>query len=113
MPGPKQLETCQELNGSRATGSMLKNLPKERPMTLSLSLRAAGFAAAVLLTAASSASAQDARRPVTFAKDVAPIFQEKCQNCHRPGEVAPMSLLTYQDARPWARSTKENVRPRH
>jgi len=46
---------------------------------------------------------------VTFSKDVAPILQRACQNCHRPGEIAPMSLLTYQDARPWARSIKEKV----
>jgi len=46
---------------------------------------------------------------VTFTKDVAPIFQRACQNCHRPGAIAPMPLLTYQDARPWARSIKEKV----
>jgi hypothetical protein len=46
---------------------------------------------------------------VTFTKDVAPIFERSCQNCHRDGSIAPMSLLTYQDARPWARSIKEKV----
>ena len=46
---------------------------------------------------------------VTFTKDVAPIFQQNCQVCHRPGSVAPMSLLTYEHARPWARSIKEQV----
>ena len=46
---------------------------------------------------------------VTFAKDVAPILQQKCQTCHRPGTVAPMSLLTYEDARPWARAIKDRV----
>src|SRR2546422_4719952 len=46
---------------------------------------------------------------VTFAKDVAPIFRDKCQRCHRPGEMAPMSLLTYADARPWARAIKAKV----
>jgi hypothetical protein len=46
---------------------------------------------------------------VTFAKDVAPILQRACQNCHRPGSIGPMSLLTYQDARPWARSIKQQV----
>ena len=44
--------------------------------------------------------------PVTFAKDIAPILQRSCQNCHRPGQVAPMSLLTYEEARPWARAMK-------
>src|ERR1700746_3726797 len=50
--------------------------------------------------------------PVTFSKDIAPILQKSCQNCHRPGAIAPMSLLTYQDARPWARSIKAKVTAR-
>jgi hypothetical protein len=45
----------------------------------------------------------------TFSKDIVPILQRSCQNCHRPGSIAPMSLLTYKDARPWARSIKEKV----
>jgi hypothetical protein len=45
----------------------------------------------------------------TFAKDIAPIFQAKCQGCHRPGETAPMPLRTYQEVRPWARSIKNKV----
>ena len=43
---------------------------------------------------------------VTFTKDVAPILQRSCENCHRADGVAPMSLSTYEDARPWARSIK-------
>jgi hypothetical protein len=46
---------------------------------------------------------------VTFNKDVAPILFNKCVECHRAGEVAPMSLLSYKEARPWARSIKEKV----
>ncbi len=46
---------------------------------------------------------------VTFNKDVLPILQKNCQGCHRPGEVAPMSLLTYNDARPWAKAMKVAV----
>ena len=49
---------------------------------------------------------------VTFAKDVAPIFQQKCQGCHRPGTVAPMSLMTYAEVRPWARSIRQRVAAR-
>src|SRR5258705_9993597 len=45
--------------------------------------------------------------PVTFTKDVAPILQKNCQGCHRPGEIAPMPLLTYKDVRPWAKSIRE------
>src|SRR5262249_60835616 len=49
---------------------------------------------------------------VSFSKDVAPIFQRSCQNCHRPGSIAPMSLINYEDARPWARSIKSRVEAR-
>ena len=49
---------------------------------------------------------------VTFAKDVAPIFQAKCQTCHHPDTVAPMSLMTYEEVRPWARSIRDRVKKR-
>src|ERR1700687_4439019 len=62
-----------------------------------------------LLAPAGSALAQTAGAAPTFAKDVAPIFQAKCQTCHRPGQMGPMSLLNYNDARPWARSIKAKV----
>ncbi len=45
----------------------------------------------------------------TYAKDVAPILQKKCQACHRPGEAGPFSLLTYEQARPWAMAMKVAV----
>src|SRR5262245_7061277 len=48
----------------------------------------------------------------TFSKDVLPILQKNCQSCHRPGQIAPMSLLTYQEARPWARDIKAKVESR-
>jgi hypothetical protein len=47
-----------------------------------------------------------AAEPVTFHKHVTPILQKHCQGCHRPGEAAPFSLLTYKDARPWAKSIR-------
>jgi hypothetical protein len=50
--------------------------------------------------------------PVTFSKDIAPIFQAKCQECHQPNSIAPMSLISYQDVRPWIRSIKERVETR-
>ena len=49
---------------------------------------------------------------ITFTRDIAPILQRSCQNCHRPGSMAPMSFLTYQDARPWARAIKRKVTER-
>ena len=51
----------------------------------------------------------DGARQVTFSKDVAPIFQKSCQSCHHEGTMAPMSLMTYAETRPWARSIKERV----
>src|SRR5437879_13411017 len=43
---------------------------------------------------------------VTFNKDVVPILQKNCQSCHRPGQIAPMSFLTYESVRPWAKAMK-------
>jgi mono/diheme cytochrome c family protein len=67
------------------------------------------LAVGALLILPGAASAADQTRKVTFSKDVAPIFQSKCVACHEPGSIAPMSLRTYQDARPWARSIKQRV----
>ena len=72
------------------------------------------FGVAVALAAPGLAAAQTAAptKQVTFSKDVAPIVQAKCQECHQPNSIAPMSLITYQDVRPWARSIKERVAAR-
>src|SRR6266550_3855188 len=77
--------------------------------TLSASLALILTVAAASMNAGQSASGQS---PVTFTKDIAPIFQDNCQVCHRPGSIAPMSLLTYEEARPWARSIKQKVAAR-
>jgi hypothetical protein len=50
-----------------------------------------------------------AARPATFAKDIAPIFQAKCQTCHHQGTSAPMPLVSYEDVRPWVRSIRQRV----
>jgi len=68
-------------------------------------------AAAVRLPAAGPADAVPANP--TFTKDVLPIFQKSCQDCHRPGQMAPFSLLDYESARPWVRSIKEKVVSRY
>src|SRR5213080_509181 len=53
---------------------------------------------------------QTTQQPVpTFSKDVMPILQERCQTCHRTGEIAPMSLMSFQEVRPWARAIREKV----
>jgi hypothetical protein len=72
-----------------------------------LAVVALAFAAAVVTSSAPSAAPPPAHP--TFTKDVAPILYKHCAQCHRPGEVAPMSLLTYADARPWARAIKSKV----
>ncbi|HYL38385.1 MAG TPA: hypothetical protein VEV17_20880 [Bryobacteraceae bacterium] len=65
----------------------------------------AGFFAAAAAPAQSGASAGD----VTFAKDIVPILQRSCQECHRPNGAGPMSLVTYEEVRPWARAIKERT----
>src|SRR5579862_7512404 len=72
-------------------------------------LLSAWLGAALLAQPAVQLSDTQAPREVTFSKDIAPIFERACQNCHRPGSIAPMSLLNYKDARPWARSIKQKV----
>ena len=64
----------------------------------------AGLAAAVSLGVESDQAAS-----VTFTKDVAPIIFNKCANCHRPGEVAPMPLTSYKEVRPWSKAIREEV----
>ena len=74
-----------------------------------------GLAAALVglvAFAAQSTRTSAADSPVTFSKDVLPILQKNCQSCHRPGQMAPMSLVTFRDARPWARSMKTKVESR-
>lgn len=69
---------------------------------------------ALMAVAPGAAFAQTTAQPrqATFTKDVAPILQRACVTCHRPGEIAPMSLVTYEEARPWARSIKTRVASR-
>ncbi len=74
-------------------------------------LVAAFVLSSAVLALPGGAAAQAAEAP-TFASDVAPILYRSCVNCHRPGEIAPMSLISYRDVRPWARSIREKVETR-
>ncbi len=74
-------------------------------------LTAATLGGVILFAAAASAQTTPANAP-TFSKDIAPIFQAKCQECHQPNSIAPMSLITFAEARPWARSIKQRVSQR-
>ncbi len=69
----------------------------------------AGLALGIVLTVPGSARSEPASKPVTFTKDVAPIFRNRCEACHRPDSMAPMSLVTYEDTRPWAKSIASRV----
>jgi len=71
------------------------------PTVLGLSLLA--YSAPI---ASAQKASDDAATQVTFTKDIAPILQRSCQRCHRPDSVAPMSLTTYEEARPYARAMK-------
>ena len=65
-----------------------------------------GILLVLALPVIASSSKVDPAGPITFAEHVAPIFFENCVSCHRPGQVAPMSLLSYEEARPWAKSIR-------
>ena len=67
---------------------------------------AVAFTASLMLASTAGTAGTSS---VTFTKDVAPILYNRCIECHRPGEIAPMSLMTYQEVRPWARSIRERV----
>ena len=75
-------------------------------------MRSIGITLVVIVMMVTVASAQTAQNQVTFAKNVVPILQDKCQVCHRPNTFAPMSLMTYEETRPWAKSIKAKVAAR-
>jgi hypothetical protein len=61
----------------------------------------------IFVTLLACAALGNAAAP-TFFKDVLPVLQRNCQSCHRPGEAAPMALLTYPDSRPWSAGTPDS-----
>ncbi|MBS1811489.1 MAG: cytochrome c, partial [Acidobacteria bacterium] len=73
---------------------------------IALSLLVIAFYA---LRATQASGAKRLPKNITFSKEVAPIFNAKCAECHRPGEAAPFSVLSYKDVRPWAKSIREHV----
>ena len=73
---------------------------------------AAGIGSQASVQAGVRGAPEAADRTPTFSRDVAPILQRSCQHCHQPTGVAPMSLLTYREARPWARSIRDRVERR-
>jgi mono/diheme cytochrome c family protein len=83
-----------------------------RSLPVSAGLRAATCAAALVLGSGLASAQSAATSAPTFTRDIAPILQRSCVSCHRPGEMAPMSLQTYEEARPWARSIKSRTSAR-
>lgn len=75
---------------------------------LSVSLIGSGLVTGLFLILGSTLASVNPPA-VSFSKDVAPIIQKNCQACHRPGEVAPMSFMSYKEVRPWAKSIREKV----
>ncbi|MFN0119773.1 MAG: hypothetical protein ACKV2V_04650, partial [Blastocatellia bacterium] len=74
-----------------------------KKVLLLITLCLAGFA----WFAASGASKE--KKAITFSKDVAPILQKRCEECHHQGAMAPMALVTYDEVRPWVKSIQEKV----
>src|SRR5215510_12707034 len=85
--------------------SRRSKMPTKRAGLIVLLIGLATITASMLAKAAEETK----NGAVTFNKDVLPILQKNCQTCHRPGEIAPMSFLTYNEARPWAKGMKEAV----
>src|SRR5207247_10066595 len=90
----------------------LANTGGKRDMVTKIGI--AAFAIGVLVMGAAvwamtPGAGQETCGAVTFHKDVLPILQENCQSCHRPGQIGPMSLLSYREATPWAKAIKKAV----
>src|SRR5439155_24403801 len=90
--------------------TVVRNHPFFRSGALTLSAIALGVAVASTMVRAQQGRTTEGQ--MTFTRDVAPILYRSCVRCHRPGEIAPMSLLTYNEARPWAQSLKQRVSKR-
>src|SRR5690349_7739554 len=105
---------CWHLERHKFEAAKGRERGNSRSATMKLNSLIAGLALSLAIVAMGQAqapnraAAADANAP-TFARDVAPIMFTKCASCHRPGEVAPMSLLSYEDARPWAKAIKTKV----
>src|SRR5262245_55172868 len=87
---------------------MIRHLKAHRSSVPGSLLLASGVASAVVMFATVGVRAQTTTGP-TFTKDIAPVLQRSCENCHRADGVAPMALSTYEQVRPWARAIKQRT----
>ena len=83
-----------------------RELNAERCIRRALQLAPLAPFALLLATAATPTAQSAGSQSATFTKDITPILQRSCQHCHNPEGVAPMSLVTYEEVRPWARAMK-------
>src|SRR5262249_60418331 len=67
------------------------------------------IAGSLLLPEIQAGATETSSKQLTFTKDVAPIFFKNCAECHRAGEAAPFSVMSYKEVRPWAKSIREKV----
>ena len=88
-------------NGKSLTGTWRK-----------IVLRGLSIIALLAFSGETYAGGGNSNKPLTFSKDIAPIFQAKCEECHHPGTPAPISLITYQDTRPWLAVIRDRVQKR-
>src|SRR5690349_5782338 len=102
--------TCTRLLATSRSDSMRASQELRLTVRAAIWLSAVTTIVAVVLVTPAPLVGQSSAAPdVTFTKDIAPILQRSCQNCHRPGSVAPMPLLTYEDARPYAAAIKRRT----
>src|SRR5215813_3481094 len=87
-------------------------VPGRIVLVLVLAAVTCGLSLYLPLGAQETSTPPTAPKETTFNRDVAPIFFKNCVVCHRENDIAPMSLMTYKDARPWARAIREMVTTR-
>ena len=91
---------------------MRKHQSRDSRSALAALVALTALAALAAIPAAALAQEATGAEEITFTRDVAPLIHRSCSRCHRPDEVAPMSLMTYEEVRPWARSIKNRVESR-
>ncbi|MBO0725382.1 MAG: cytochrome c, partial [Blastocatellia bacterium] len=80
-----------------------------KPRIIITAIFAFAIAGSLLPPATQAIATKTSSKQLTFTKDVAPIFFKNCAECHRAGEAAPFSVMSYKDVRPWAKSIREKV----
>jgi len=106
MSAQTQRQTQRQTQAQRLTDTYAQRRTPTQPQA------SAAIAAGATTGATPAAPSARGPRAVTYAKDIAPILQQNCQQCHQPGSIAPMSLLTYNDAKEYATEIRAKVSQR-